>query len=236
MDYAGYLALRKSLAPGLRYNQQHYSEVLDAAITPATLWLDAGCGHLVIPHYPQIGKGLVARARRTVGVDLDERALRHHEAITKVAVTDLEALPFKDESFTLVTANMVVEHLARPAPVFSEFARVLTRGGQLLLHTPNAWSYFVLVARFLPDAVIRWLDERPPEDIFPAHYRANTPRRLTRLLGAAGFQKITCRLLSSDAILQRSWLLCAVELLWIRATMTRLGKVFRVSMLVTASR
>jgi len=151
-------------------------------------------------------------------------------------VSDLSRLPYRTGTFNLVTANMVVEHLTTPAAVFDEFARVLRPHGQLIIHTPNAWSYFVAVARLLPDPLIRKIDGRPPEDIFPAHYRANHPRRLQRLLHAAGFERPEIRMVASDAVVQGWRWLAAAELFVIRATMTRVGRPFRVSMIITTRR
>ena len=181
MRYAEYYALRRQLAPGLRSNQECYASVLDRLVTPTTRWLDAGCGHQVFPWAPELEAALVERAAFAAGCDLDEPAMRKHPFIRRVASANLEALPYREASFTLLSANMVVEHIARPAAVFSEFARVLAPSGQVVLHTPNAWSYFVLAARCVPERYRRRLashiDGRPLEDVFPTHYRANRLQR-----------------------------------------------------------
>lgn len=54
-----------------------------------------------------------------------------------------EELPFEDESFDAVVSNFVVHHLARPAVVFKEIARVLEPGGRfafVVWGTPEAQS------------------------------------------------------------------------------------------------
>jgi SAM-dependent methyltransferase len=135
---------------------------------------------------------------------------------------------------------MVVEHLSRPSAVFAEFARVLAPGGSLVVHTPNAWSYFVMIARLVPVRFRRRLaslmDRRPIEDVFRTHYRANTPRRIRRLLQAEGFAGVHCRLVASDAVMQEHRWASVLELLLIRATLAPWGRPFRVSMIVTARR
>jgi len=240
MRYAEYYALRRQLAPGLRSNQECYASVLDRLVTPTTRWLDAGCGHQVFPWAPELEAALVERAAFAAGCDLDEPAMRKHPPIRRVASADLEALPYREASFTLLSANMVVEHIARPAAVFSEFARVLAPGGQVVLHTPNAWSYFVLAARCVPERYRRRLashiDGRPLEDVFPTHYRANRPRRITRLLKEAGFSDVHCLLVASDATIQQFRWIAIAELLILKATLTHWGRAFRASLIVTATR
>jgi SAM-dependent methyltransferase len=236
MDYSGYCDLKRRLVPGLRSNQNLYAETLERFVTSETMWLDAGCGHQVFPFEPDREEALVRRARRVFGCDLDEPGLHNHQTIDRVAVSDLSRLPYRTATFDLVTANMVVEHLAAPAPVLDEVARVLRPHGRLIIHTPNAWSYLVAIARLLPDPLMRKIDGRPPEDFFPAYYRANHPRRLQRLLRAAGFERPEIRMVASDAATQGWRWAAAAELLFIRATMTRLGRPFRVSMIITTRR
>jgi ubiquinone/menaquinone biosynthesis C-methylase UbiE len=140
----------------------------------------------------------------------------------------------------LITCNVTVEHLSDPDAVFREFFRVLVPGGRLLIHTPNAASHFVLAARLMPPPLrrrlARMLDGRPLDDVYPTFYRANTPTRITGQLRAAGFRSIACRIVASDATVKRWPLVTVLELLWIRATLTRWGRWFRVSMIVSASR
>jgi SAM-dependent methyltransferase len=52
-----------------------------------------------------------------------------------------ETFPFEDDSFDLVLCNEVIEHLGiDPFHMLSEVNRVLRRGGQLILSTPNIAS------------------------------------------------------------------------------------------------
>ncbi|MCA9231022.1 MAG: class I SAM-dependent methyltransferase [Planctomycetales bacterium] len=58
---------------------------------------------------------------------------------------DLSHLPFADESFDGVTCGYVLEHLPDPRPGLAEMARVLARGGRMLLLTTEdsfsgAWT------------------------------------------------------------------------------------------------
>lgn len=53
------------------------------------------------------------------------------------AAVDLNAaLPFADDAFDTIVLSDVLEHLAEPAVLWREMARVLAPGGRLLLNTP----------------------------------------------------------------------------------------------------
>jgi len=59
--------------------------------------------------------------------------------------SDLAHLPFADGAFDCVTCGYVLEHLADPLPGLTEMARVLCRGGRMLLLTTEdnfsgAWT------------------------------------------------------------------------------------------------
>ncbi len=234
MDYAG---LKATLAPGLRFNQEVYEDVLVEHVQTDSVWVDAGCGRHVLPPWRESAEQrLVWAAKTVVGCDMDESAMRGHRSVARLVVADLERLPFRPGSVSLITANMVVEHLERPRDVFSEFARVLKDGGRVIVHTPNAYSHFVLGARLLPRRLklrlVQRLDGRAPEDVFPAYYRANSRRTLRKQMAAAGLHEEWCRRVASDAVLATTHpLLTALELLYIRLTLTPALRWLRVTIL-----
>ncbi len=95
---------------------------------------------------------LAARCRSIVGLDWDFEALKEHANIRRKVRGDMSRLPFKSDSFDLVTANMVVERLREPDLQFREVSRVLRPGGIFLLHTPSAYGYPTAAPRFVPRA------------------------------------------------------------------------------------
>jgi ubiquinone/menaquinone biosynthesis C-methylase UbiE len=220
-----YSEMKKLLVPGLRYSQDIYEEIVSRYVTEDSTWLDAGCGwHLLPPWKLDAERALVGRARAVFGVDGDESALRKHRTLRMLAVSDLERLPLDAASVNLITCNVVVEHLRRPHLVFAEFARVLQPGGRAIVHTPNVYSHFVLAARCLPRPVKlrleRRLSGRDAEDIYPAHYRANSPRRLRTLMARAGLHEEFSRLIASEAATKAAHpLVAALELALIRLTL-----------------
>src|SRR5262249_62387141 len=107
-----------------------------------------------------------------------------HQTLTHRLRGDIGRLPFAADSFDLVTANMVVEHLDKPEQQIREIYRVLAPGGRLIFHTPNKFGYSTLRARLIPEAIkdklVYFLQRRAAEDGFPAFYlahpRADIPR------------------------------------------------------------
>jgi SAM-dependent methyltransferase len=130
-------------------------------------------------------KGHVARV---VGVDVDPVVLENDSLDEVLQIEPGGRLPFDDETFDLVLADHVLEHVSRTdAPaVAAEFARVLKPGGWISARTPNRWGLIAIAARLVPNrlhvAVLKRLQPgRPAEDVFPTRYAMNTHRDLRRL-------------------------------------------------------
>ncbi len=98
--------------------------------------LDLGCGD---------GYGtklLAATAREVVGVDIDERTIerageKYGSENCKFQKYDGKKLPFPEGTFDLVACFHVIEHVRDDISFISEIFRVLKKGGNLILSTPN---------------------------------------------------------------------------------------------------
>jgi SAM-dependent methyltransferase len=170
-----------------------------------------------------------------VGVDSNFTSLSKHRSAQFRVFGTVSDLPFRDEAFDLVTANMVVEHLDSPAIQFHEVARVLKPGGLFILHTPNRRGYSTLIARAMPEwikkTMIRLLEARKEEDVFPTFYRVNTAEEIERTAKVTGFDVGRLRLIVSSASLVIFPPLVACELIWIRILMTRRFKCLRTNII-----
>jgi len=110
----------------------------------------------------------------------------------------LEAVPFADGRFDVVTLFDVVEHVSSPATCLAEARRLLVPGGHLLLEAPN-------MAGWLPSVLgVRHPFVRPPE-----HLTYFTPGSLRRLLERSGYRVDTLltsapKVLTLDYVLELS--------------------------------
>ncbi|MCP3985971.1 MAG: methyltransferase domain-containing protein [bacterium] len=139
--------------------------------------LDVGCGagHTAL--------ALATRGLHVIGLDLTEAMLDEGRGLAKergLDVTfqrgDVEALPFPDASFELVTSRYSAHHYPHPERALAEIARVLMPGGALLLvdivSTPDpAADSFLQTIELVRD---------------PSHVRDHTTHEWARMLEAAG--------------------------------------------------
>lgn len=214
--------MERRLVPGLETSQRSYERALDALVPPGVDWLDLGCGRGLLPPWRQEAEArLAARANLLVGIDLDHASLRENTVVTARCCGGVPDLPFRDESFDVVSGNMVVEHVDDPAHAFAEVRRVLRPGGIFLFHTPNSAAFPTSWARRVPEAakatLARILDGRKRKDVFPTYYRANTFRQIERVAKSAGLVSESIDLVSTTALFAVVPPLAFIELLWLRS-------------------
>ena len=219
--YKWYWAVEKRLIPTLATSQFKYHKAIRSALPPQPAWLDLGCGHQIFAEWMlREETELAARARCLVGIDLDLSGMLKHQTIHARVMGNLEALPFPAETFDFVTANMVVEHMEKPAAILAEIRRVLQPGGTFVFHTPNFRSPLVRLASMIPGVIknrlIPFLEDRRAEDIFPTLYRMNTAPTIVQMARQAGFEVENLILTSSSASTVMLGPLVLIELLWLR--------------------
>jgi SAM-dependent methyltransferase len=92
--------------------------------------LEIGCS---VGHLMRYG------AERKIGIDYDLAALAQARAKQfSVALMDVQrGLSFKDNSFTSIECQHVIEHVKNPLFLLQECFRVLKPGGKLVIVTPN---------------------------------------------------------------------------------------------------
>ncbi|HET7338283.1 MAG TPA: class I SAM-dependent methyltransferase [Candidatus Dormibacteraeota bacterium] len=93
--------------------------------------LDVGCGTGTMLRY-------LERYGDAEGIDVDADAIEycHARGLTRVAQGAADSLPFAEDTFGLVTALDVIEHIEDDRAVFAELRRVLRPGGTLLVSVP----------------------------------------------------------------------------------------------------
>jgi SAM-dependent methyltransferase len=134
---------------------------------PGRRVLDVGC------RYGALTRSYV-EGNEVVGVDVDREALAEAAKLgIETHWADADApLPFPDESFDVVVAGELLEHIRDPGGLVDEAARVLRPGGRLVASVPNG---FRLKHR------LRFLAGREPEED-PTHLHLFSERAVRRLL------------------------------------------------------
>jgi SAM-dependent methyltransferase len=129
-------------------------------------WLDEPRRLLDVGSADAPSAGWLRGDHQQVSVDLDPRGLAPGGGVCASAL----ALPFADATFDVVAAFDVVEHCEPEAQAVAELARVLGRGGRLLLSVPAyQWA---------------WSDH----DVRAGHHRRYTRPRIVAALEAAGLR------------------------------------------------
>ncbi len=95
---------------------------------------------------------------------------------------DKDSLPFKESSFDLIRMDHILEHLCDPQNVMGQIKRLLKRGGEVYISTPNERSLFIPSFNFGHKA-------HGPFNFFddPTHLRPVTTHGLYCWLENAGF-------------------------------------------------
>lgn len=97
--------------------------------------LDAGCRDGTLTKY-------LIDNNTVIGCDIDDAALlqcRQNLGINTCHADLNQSLPFRDDSFDVVVAAEVIEHLSVPENLVQEAARVLRKDGIFIGTVPNAY-------------------------------------------------------------------------------------------------
>jgi ubiquinone/menaquinone biosynthesis C-methylase UbiE len=188
-----------SLPPVPRHSQSDYALALLEHIRPGIDWLDIGCGRQVVPDWVwsvDEARELLQDTNLT-GLDMDP-SIDEHPLLKQCLRCWADDIPVPDNSFDLVTANMVMEHVNDPGSVLREVWRVLRPGGSFLIHTVNLRYYLIWMARLVPQGIknriIYRLENREDKDVFPVRYKFNTPESIERCAAESGFDIASLRI------------------------------------------
>jgi ubiquinone/menaquinone biosynthesis C-methylase UbiE len=231
-----YWKLESIIAPRLKYSQTIFEEVLNDNISPNYVWLDLGCGHHLLPPWRyEYEKILVKKSHLIVGLDYDLNSLTKHRTIINRVQGDIFRLPFSENTFDLITSNMVFEHLSNPENQMKEIYRILKPNGKLIFHTPNYFSYSAIIAKLIPGRIkkkiILILEGREEPDVFSTFYKINSPSKIKGIANQSGFRVKKIKMLCSSAQFVIIPPLAMLELFWIRILMTKPLKSLRTNII-----
>ena len=231
-----YRKLQSIIAPTLKYSQTIYEEVLNANCEERYVWLDLGCGHQLLPFWRlEQEKELIKMSKFVIGIDYEFLSLTKHKTIKNKVLGNISNLPFPDDTFDLITSNMVFEHLDNPEGQLKEISRILKSGGKLIFHTPNTLGYTSIMARicpeFIKDKIVYFLQRREEEDVFRAYYRINSTSKIVNMAKSSGFNVSQIMMICSSAQFVVFPPIVFFELLWIRFLMTEIARPLRTNII-----
>jgi SAM-dependent methyltransferase len=208
--------LDNNLYPNFSNNWDDYAarRAILAYLRSDAVVLDLGAGAGIVPQMNFSGL-----AQRLCGIDPDAVILTNpHLDIPKLGSG--ESIPFQDESFDLVFANNLLEHLRDPNAVFREVCRVLKPGGVFVIKTPNRFHYVAILARLTPLRLHKWFNRlrgRSESHTYSTKYRANSLGALSRLAAAGDFKIEEMNLIEGrPEYLRRFWPAYAFGILYER--------------------
>ena len=152
--------------------------LLDVGAGPGTITVDLA-GRVASVTATEIGPDELALTRAAA----EERGSANIDFV----VADVHALPFEDDSFDVVHAHQVLQHVGDPVQALREMTRVTKPGGVVAVRDSD-YAGFILWPQ--PEALDRWLD------LYRAAARANggepdAGRRLLSWAHAAGQSDVT---------------------------------------------
>lgn len=137
----------RTIANSAQYLEQH--------LRPGTTMLDVGCGPgtITADFANRIVPGTIIGIDQ--GEDVIEQAQEQHGNVATFAVGDVYALDFPNDTFDLVHAHQVLQHLTDPVAALREMRRVAKPGGIVAARDSD---YGIFVWAPDDDRLTRWLD------------------------------------------------------------------------------
>jgi ubiquinone/menaquinone biosynthesis C-methylase UbiE len=136
-------AIRPALGTVVNAVTQHFGKNHYASLKV----LEAGCG--VQSYTKRYISPLWTMPLTIHGIDTDDYALENKE-VNKVYLGSVENMPLDSETYDIVMAFYLLEHVVDYKRTLSEMTRVLKPGGLMMLIFPNPYSPDALITRFTP--------------------------------------------------------------------------------------
>ena len=120
-----------------KYNyEEHYPLMKEVAKCVLNLFVLLHMSWMLVVRLGYLVKAFQDLGVKSIGIDISEYAPLN-AIVDEVFLMDVEKLGFKRNSFDLITAMDVVEHLEKPKKFASEAYRVLKPNGYLFAVTPK---------------------------------------------------------------------------------------------------
>jgi SAM-dependent methyltransferase len=171
---------------GVARLMEDYLSLVKKYMKKNSVILDAGCGEGGVFSKSELNKK--SKRKVLMGIDLGKSKNLY---VDKKYFGSLDKLPFKDNCFDIIVCEWVAEHLEYSESVFTEFSRVLKKGGHLVLFTPNVLNPLVFFSKIisskLKDAILTRFLHKREDDLFPVFLRCNSVRKIRKLAKKTNF-------------------------------------------------
>jgi SAM-dependent methyltransferase len=167
------------------WDDRIFREVILRHICKDSRVLDLGAGSGYVEQMDF--RGIVAKV---CGLDPSPSVLENSH-LDEAKIGCGEAIPWPQETFDVVIADNVLEHLADPEAVFREVLRVLKPEGSFLVKTPNRFHYVTLIAQLVPTSFHKFFNRfrgRNETHTFKTYYGANSRNAIVKLAKKCGFE------------------------------------------------
>jgi 2-polyprenyl-3-methyl-5-hydroxy-6-metoxy-1,4-benzoquinol methylase len=171
---------------------RHKKALLYLEVHPGEFILDIGCGR------GELVQACAEKGSNAIGIDYSPAAVKMSKNWKGNAViiqASATALPFGEEVFDKVIMLDLVEHLAPGdfLKCLEEVGRVLKKGGQVFIHTPNLWGDYLsslyCKAALKLGTVLKRKKTTPKACSYSAlHVNVLSPISLKRILRRGGFK------------------------------------------------
>lgn len=173
---------------GWEHPYKRFEREVESVLPASGVLVDVGCGRTapVLRKYAnrnlrRIGLDCVDFPEEVEGIELYKR--------------DLCETGLTSSSVDVVMARSVMEHVERPLAAYREVCRILRPNGSFVFLTANFWDYASLIAHMVPNRwhpwIVRRVEGRIEEDVFPTQYRTNTQGQVRRLARQSGLDVAT---------------------------------------------
>lgn len=236
--------IQEIIVPDLRNSQYDYFYTLKNSIPQDSKWLDIGCSEMLfydwINDIDNIESELKNKTTFIAGIDASDQNIKKNKTVDFKMVADINHLPFKDNSFDFISANMVIEHINDPKIATDEIYRILSPGSKYIFHTPNILNYGPIVSYIFSERMkkklIKFLEGRVEDDVFPTRYKMNSKKKIMTIIEKSNFKVKSFYEIQSSPLTTMFSIFVIFELLLIKLLKTNMFKNFRSNFIVVTEK